>query len=107
MGDRAIGLPFEVCVTLPSRISFILKIRVERPEDEPVEAYPGWQGQITHIPSGEQRYVKSISEITDFIQTHLAALGVPVAAMRPANAQPWWKSLLAPFRRLLRQGGNR
>jgi hypothetical protein len=91
-------------VAIPSRISFILKIRVEQPDEKANGAYPDWRGQITHIPSGEQRYVKSLNEVTEFIQAHLATLGVPPAESRPADTLSWWKCLAALFRRPHRQG---
>jgi hypothetical protein len=35
-----------------------------------------WRGQITHVPSGQRRYLNSLDEITTFIATYLESLGV-------------------------------
>jgi hypothetical protein len=52
--------------------SFIVKIWLEEVGDETENAF--WRGHITHVPSGERRYLKGLSDISDFIERYLAAL---------------------------------
>ncbi|HSE23062.1 MAG TPA: hypothetical protein VLB68_15460, partial [Pyrinomonadaceae bacterium] len=54
--------------------SFIVKVWVE----EEVNKYynPIWHGHITHVPGGEQRYLRSLSEIEVFIEPYLSAMGI-------------------------------
>lgn len=56
--------------------SFIVKVWVEEaPESsEPVV----WRGHITHVPSGERRYVQALSGIAAFIAPYLQELGAEV-----------------------------
>jgi hypothetical protein len=35
-----------------------------------------WRGHITHIPSGERRYIEELGEIDDFILPYLEKMGV-------------------------------
>jgi hypothetical protein len=35
-----------------------------------------WRGHITHVPSGERRYIEDMSEIDDFIWPYLEKMGV-------------------------------
>jgi hypothetical protein len=52
--------------------SFVIKVWLEEGDaDSPV-----WCGRITHIPSHEQRYVKHLDEVVDFIAQHLESAGV-------------------------------
>lgn len=53
--------------------SFIIKVWIEDragPTDRGV-----WRGRITHVPSYEHRYLKSLSEIEDFITPYLEVMG--------------------------------
>jgi hypothetical protein len=54
--------------------SFIVKLRLEDAGDQTGEVV--WHGYITHVPGGERRYLKSLSDITDFIEATLKDLGV-------------------------------
>ena len=54
--------------------SFIIKIWLEETGDEAGEAV--WRGRITHVPSGEKRYLKGLSEISTFILPYLESMGV-------------------------------
>ena len=47
--------------------SFIIKLWLE---DEGGEARLAWHGYITHVPSGTRRYLKRLSDITDFIKQY-------------------------------------
>jgi hypothetical protein len=46
--------------------SFIVKLWLEGETN-----LLSWHGQVTHVPSGERRYFKRLSEITDFISEYL------------------------------------
>jgi hypothetical protein len=49
--------------------SFVIRIRQE-PSACGGEGL-AWSGQITHVPSGDQRYVKNLDEIRSFIALYL------------------------------------
>jgi len=53
--------------------SFIVKVWLE--EDATVSNRI-WRGHITHVPSGEKRYLKNLGEITAFIEPYLKATGI-------------------------------
>ncbi len=53
--------------------SFIVKVWVE--ESREGEETVAWRGHITHVPSGERRYVQALNGITAFIAPYLRALG--------------------------------
>lgn len=46
--------------------SFIIKLWLEGDTNSFV-----WHGHITHVPSGERRYFKKLSGITDFVSEYL------------------------------------
>ena len=48
--------------------SFIVKIWLEEESDR---AKPLWRGHITHVPTGERRYLKRLNDIRDFIERYL------------------------------------
>ena len=54
--------------------SFIVKIWLEEAGDETGRVI--WRGYITHVPGGERRYLKRLSEIVDFIACYLKEIGV-------------------------------
>ena len=54
--------------------SFIVKVLVE--EDATKNSETIWHGHITHVPSGERRYLKNLGEITAFIESYLKRMGV-------------------------------
>jgi hypothetical protein len=54
--------------------SFIIRIWVEERADEGGQGV--WRGHITHVPSGERRYLKTLGEIGDFIAPYLEEMGV-------------------------------
>lgn len=54
--------------------SFIIKVWLEEPAEAADLAV--WRGHITHVPSGERRYLKNPNEIIDFIVPYLEAMGV-------------------------------
>ena len=60
----------------PAPQSFIVKIWIEETADESGEA--AWRGHITHVPSGDRRYLHDLHGITAFIAPYLAEMGVRV-----------------------------
>ena len=65
--------------------SFIIKIWLEEPVEEAGRAT--WRGHITHVPSGERRYLKDLNDITAFIVPYLQQLGVKLTWR--ARVQQW------------------
>lgn len=57
--------------------SFVIKIWLEETADEAGEAV--WRGRVTHVPSGEHRYLTDLAEIAPFIMPHLEAMGVKLS----------------------------
>ena len=54
--------------------SFIVKVWLEETVQEAGRAK--WRGHITHVLSGERRYLQTLSGITDFIMPYLERMGV-------------------------------
>ncbi len=54
--------------------SFILRIWLEEFEEESGRSV--WRGQVTHVPSGERRYVKDLSELELFLLPYLNSMKV-------------------------------
>lgn len=54
--------------------SFIVKVWVE--EEVNTQDDPIWHGHITHVPDGEQRYLRNLSEIPRFVKPYLSAMGI-------------------------------
>jgi hypothetical protein len=54
--------------------SFIVKIWLEEPAVDNRRAT--WRGHITHVPSGERRYLKNLWQIVAFVAPYLIAMGV-------------------------------
>ena len=74
----------------PDAQSFIVKVWVE---ERAAEGGKGmWRGHITHVPSGERRYLKNLGEIEDLIAPHLEAMGVKLG-MR-WHMRRWLKRLI-------------
>lgn len=59
---------------------FILKIWLEESAKEAGRAT--WRGHITHVPSGKQRYLKDLDDITGFIIPYLKKMGVKLGFWR-------------------------
>ena len=53
---------------------FIVKIWLEETVEEAGRAV--WRGHITHVPTGERRYLKDLDEIAVFIAPYLEGMGV-------------------------------
>jgi hypothetical protein len=58
----------------PDIYSFIVKVWLEETVEE--EGRAKWRGHITHVASGERRYLQKLPEITDFIVPYLKSGGV-------------------------------
>jgi hypothetical protein len=54
--------------------SFVLKIWQEETTEESGRA--AWRGRITHVASGESRYVQTLEDVTSFVVMYLSAMGV-------------------------------
>ena len=54
--------------------SFIVRIWLEEEASETGRAI--WRGYVTHVPSGERRYIKRLSDLNTFIIPYLEAMGV-------------------------------
>lgn len=53
---------------------FVIKIWLEETAEEAGRAM--WRGHITHVPTGERRYLKGLDDITKFVAPYLAGMGV-------------------------------
>lgn len=67
--------------------SFVVKIWLERTTREIGDAT--WRGHITHVPSGERRYLKDLHEILAFIAPYLEKMGVKPSLRR--RVKRWLK----------------
>lgn len=74
----------------PAVHSFIIKLWFEEVPEEAKR--PTWHGYITHVPTGERRYLKDLEEITAFITSYLKAAGVRVGLRR--RVRLWLKRLV-------------
>ena len=54
--------------------SFIVKVWIE--EEANKHGNPIWHGHITHVPDGEQRYLRNLGEIEGFVEPYLSAMGI-------------------------------
>jgi hypothetical protein len=61
--------------------SFILKFWVE-PTSTASDKDVHWHGQITHVPSGARRSLKSKEDLLNFIQPYLEAIGIHLKPQR-------------------------
>ncbi len=64
----------------PDVQSFIIKLWTEESAERRQAAT--WRGYITHVPSGERRYLKELGDITAFITPYLEAVGVRTGVWR-------------------------
>lgn len=54
--------------------SFVIKVWLEETAVKGTRAR--WRGHITHVPSGERRYVEDFGQIRDFMAPYLESMGV-------------------------------
>ncbi len=67
--------------------SFIVKIWLEDPAENHRKGR--WRGHITHVPSGERRYLKNLGEIVAFIVPYLVSMGVRLEAYWRLRSLLW------------------
>jgi hypothetical protein len=60
---------------------FVIRIWLE--EIAPEGGRPTWRGHITHVPSGEQRYLTDLDDILCFVCPYLEKMGVKFGL--------WWR----------------
>jgi hypothetical protein len=65
--------------------SFIIKLWLEADSSKGEPAV--WRGYITHVPSGDRRYLKSLSDITVFVREYLN--DAQVAFPSKSRARQW------------------
>jgi hypothetical protein len=53
--------------------SFIVKVWLE---EGAKAGQVTWRGHITHVPGGEQRYLRDLDDITTFIAAYLERMGL-------------------------------
>jgi hypothetical protein len=68
-------------VSTPRICSFIIKIRIEESEERGKGS--AWQGSVTHVPDGAQRYLRNLDEIAAFVAVYLEEAGVAI--------NPYWR----------------
>jgi len=61
-------------VQQPDTQSFVIKVWLEETVEEAGRAR--WRGHVTHVASGERRYVESVAGLTAFIRPYLERWGV-------------------------------
>jgi hypothetical protein len=54
--------------------SFIVRVWLEETAEEAGRAI--WRGSITHVPSGQRKYLQELGELVAFIQVYLQTMGV-------------------------------
>lgn len=54
--------------------SFIIKVWLEETAEEAGRAT--WRGHVTHVPSGERRYIQNLDQVRDFIIPYLEEMGI-------------------------------
>jgi hypothetical protein len=54
--------------------SFVIRVWLEETAVAPQQAR--WRGQITHIPSKQQRYIEDLDAVLQFMTPYLRSLGV-------------------------------
>lgn len=67
--------------------SFIIKIWIEETAAE--AGRTRWRGHITHVPSGQRRYLEHLEEILPFMEPHLRQIGIRVKRSWPFRQ--WWQ----------------
>ena len=60
--------------------SFVIRLWLEEIEEE--TGHVVWRGHITHVASGERRYLKELDDIIEFIIPYLEILGVKFGIYR-------------------------
>jgi hypothetical protein len=58
----------------PERHAFIVRLRLEE-TNERVDRRT-WRGQVQHVPSGDQRSVRGLADLGEFIAAHVEPSGI-------------------------------
>ncbi len=58
--------------------SFVVRVWLEESVQEAGRAT--WRGHVTHVPSGERRYLKDLDDTTAFMAFYLKKMGVKLGA---------------------------
>jgi hypothetical protein len=53
--------------------TFVVRVWLEAADDDEQQAT--WRGHVTHVMSGERRYVQSLAVVVEFIEGYLGRLG--------------------------------
>jgi hypothetical protein len=75
--------------------SFIIKLWLEETRQEHGSAV--WRGHITHVPSGQRRYIQSLEDIATFIIPYLQEMGVKLTLL--TQIKRWWLNRKHDLRR--------
>jgi hypothetical protein len=73
--------------------SFIVRIWIEPREIE--GAPPHWRGEIKHVPSGKQIYLRNLAEITSFVADYLEEMGIKFVGCQ--KLRKWLSKKVADF----------
>jgi hypothetical protein len=60
---------------------FVIRIWLEDSAEEARRAT--WRGHITHVPSGERRYLHSLDDMASFVAPYLESMGIELGV--------WWR----------------
>ena len=66
--------------------SFIVKLWLK--DEARRQEMSGWQGHITHVPSGARRYLKDLDDIVAFVKPYV---GQSDTTLR-FQIRRWWKA---------------
>ena len=56
--------------------AFIIRIWIE--ETAQAAARATWRGHITHVPSGERRYLSGLEDVVTFLKSFLVRMGISI-----------------------------
>jgi hypothetical protein len=73
--------------TEDQRLSFV--VTLWREDDLGDTRSPGWRGHITHVPSGQRRYLKKLCDAVDFIASFVGSRSLGGAGSSRWLDQ-WW-----------------
>lgn len=76
----------------PPSHSFVVKIWARDVENPLQEG--AWRGRVTHVRSGERRYVQNLLQIPAFLMPYVRQMGGPVDLQ--TRLCLWWASSMRP-----------
>jgi hypothetical protein len=62
---------------------FVVRIWLE--ESAEAGHHATWRGHITHVPSGERRYLRSLDDMASFVAPYLESMGIKLGLWRRAR----------------------